>query len=382
MVWIHGGGLYSGSSTLALYDGTVLAAVGDVIMVSMQYRLGGLGFLYLGTSDAPGNVGLLDQRLALQWVADNIAAFGGDPKRVTIFGESAGAASVGLHLLSRGSESLFQYAIMQSGSSLGTWPVDTAAVALDKAYALSKLVKCGGRETPVSSIAKCLRNVDAIKLSNLTWSVPDLSPIHTPFMATVDGNFLSDLPSKLLSRGLMKNTSILTGSNLHEGYFFLLQKFPQFSPADRVLNKTEFDMAAQNILRERSDAVQETAKFEYLRTLSSSSQPPAPRYRELLQDILGDYLFVCPVVHTAEAFSKYSSAYLYQFSHRTSANPWPTWMGVLHGYELDHVFGAPLASSGKHKYDSQEKDLSSKMIAYWTKFAKTGYFLLCMQIIL
>ena len=91
---------------------------------------------------------------------------------------------------------------------------------------------------------------------------------------------------------------------------------------------------------------------------------------------------VCPVVHTAAAFSKYSSSvYLYQFSHRTSANPWPTWMGVLHGYELDHVFGAPLASSGTHKYDSWEKELSSKMIAYWTNFAKTGYFLLCTQII-
>ncbi|NXT62289.1 ACES Acetylcholinesterase, partial [Chaetops frenatus] len=105
-----------GAASLDVYDGRFLAAAEGVLVVSMNYRVGALGFLALpGHPEAPGNVGLLDQRLALRWVQDNIAAFGGDPGAVTLFGESAGAASAGLHLLSGGSRGLFRRAVLQSG---------------------------------------------------------------------------------------------------------------------------------------------------------------------------------------------------------------------------------------------------------------------------
>lgn len=94
------GGFYSGSATLDVYDHKTLVSEENVILVSMQYRVASLGFLYFGTSDVPGNAGLFDQMMALQWVRDNIAAFGGNPDNVTLFGESAGAVSVSMHLLS------------------------------------------------------------------------------------------------------------------------------------------------------------------------------------------------------------------------------------------------------------------------------------------
>lgn len=142
-MWIFGGGFTSGSAALELYDGHVLAAKGDVIVVSMQYRLGPLGFLSLGSdSSAPGNAGLLDQQLALRWVHDHIADFGGDPQHVAIFGESAGAASVGYHLLSRGSDDLFQSAILQSGSPLSPWAFVEPEKAKKRAYQLAELVPC------------------------------------------------------------------------------------------------------------------------------------------------------------------------------------------------------------------------------------------------
>ena len=125
LVWIFGGGFYSGTSTLDLYDMRVLVAQENIIMVSMQYRVASLGFLYSKTDDAPGNAGLFDQRMALEWIKDNIENFGGNPENVTIFGESAGAASVGYHLLSPLSRNLFSQAIMQSASALVPWGVVT-----------------------------------------------------------------------------------------------------------------------------------------------------------------------------------------------------------------------------------------------------------------
>lgn len=101
----------------------ILASEENVIVVSMQYRVASMGFLYLGTPDAPGNAGLFDQNLALRWVRDNIHHFGGDPKQVTLFGESAGAVSVSLHLLSALSRDLFQRAILESGSPTAPWAI-------------------------------------------------------------------------------------------------------------------------------------------------------------------------------------------------------------------------------------------------------------------
>jgi len=121
MVWIFGGGFYSGTTTLDVYNGQILAAEYDVVVVSIGYRVGALGFLCLEHPSAPCNMGLFDQLMGLQWVQRNIGAFGGDANNVTIFGESAGSVSVSLHLLSPLSRDLFQRAILQSGSANMPW---------------------------------------------------------------------------------------------------------------------------------------------------------------------------------------------------------------------------------------------------------------------
>jgi carboxylesterase type B len=141
-VWIYGGGFSAGSSTLDIYDSKYLASRGDVIVVSMQYRVGPLGFLALcRESGVAGNAGLLDQQAALDWVHKYIGSFGGDPTRVTLFGESAGAVSVSYHLLSPGSKNLFQSAIMQSAAvGGGKWNFIEWDRAIEKATALAKLV--------------------------------------------------------------------------------------------------------------------------------------------------------------------------------------------------------------------------------------------------
>ena len=118
-----------------------MAAKGDVVVVSMQYRVGALGFLSIGSESAPGNAGLLDQQLALRWIHEHVAAFGGNPQQVTIFGESAGAASVGLHLLSPGSDDLFRSAVMQSAAAGAHWAFVETEEAKRRSYKLAELVR-------------------------------------------------------------------------------------------------------------------------------------------------------------------------------------------------------------------------------------------------
>src|SRR5207244_5548439 len=137
MVWIHGGAFVNGSGATPWYDGTRFAEHGDVVVVTINYRLGALGFLHLADVGgeqyaSSGNVGLLDQVAALTWVRDNIATFGGDPDNVTIFGESAGGMSVGRLLRLPWARGLFHRAIPQSGASSGVLARDAAAKLTDE----------------------------------------------------------------------------------------------------------------------------------------------------------------------------------------------------------------------------------------------------------
>lgn len=139
MVWIFGGGFFSGSPNLDVYDGRFLAAMEDVVVASMNYRLGPFGFLYL-KSHVKGNVGLMDQQLALKWVRDNIAKFNGDPDQVTIFGESAGSVSVGLQYLNPTSRTYFKRFIMESSGPLNRWALHTQEEAHETGIAVSTFI--------------------------------------------------------------------------------------------------------------------------------------------------------------------------------------------------------------------------------------------------
>ena len=155
MVWIHGGAYFSGTIFATFYDGKYIAAQ-NVVVVSINYRLGQFGFFYAGTDDAPGNVGLHDQLLALQWVSNNIHKFGGDPNKVTIFGESAGSFAVGSLIISPLSQDLFQRAIMQSGSPTSHDAFQTRKEAIKTSLNLALNVQC-----PIDSMqtmVDCLRN--------------------------------------------------------------------------------------------------------------------------------------------------------------------------------------------------------------------------------
>lgn len=167
LVWIHGGGLIYGSSSFELYNGETLASKADAVIVSINYRLSTLGFLYSDqVADVPGNQGLWDQALALQWVQDNIRAFGGDPEQVTIVGESGGSWSVSAHILSPISRNLFANAILMSGAIP---KINEPELNIKPLLGGLRKVGCATEEdTSIDAkVISCLEKMDATKLSSL-----------------------------------------------------------------------------------------------------------------------------------------------------------------------------------------------------------------------
>merc|ERR1712180_553682 len=144
MVWIHGGGVVAGSAVQTDYNGIPLAALGDVIVVTINYRLNVFGFLTTGDEALPGNLGLMDQIKALEWIKENIGAFGGDSNRITIFGESAGSASVNFHMISPRSRGLFNRAVLQSGTAFtpGAF-MDDRDILRNQAFGIGERLGCG-----------------------------------------------------------------------------------------------------------------------------------------------------------------------------------------------------------------------------------------------
>lgn len=147
----------------------MLASEENIIVVSINYRVASQGFLYLGTPDAPGNAGLFDQNMALRWVHDNIHRFGGDPNRVTLFGESAGAVSVSMHMLSAMSRDLFQRAILQSGSPTVPWGIISRQEAILRSLRLAEAVDCPHDRDDLDATVACLRSKEPQQLVDNEW---------------------------------------------------------------------------------------------------------------------------------------------------------------------------------------------------------------------
>ncbi|OTF69847.1 hypothetical protein BLA29_006798, partial [Euroglyphus maynei] len=214
MVWIYGGGFSLGSIdgvASILYDGSVIAALGDVVLVEMNYRLGPFGFLYSGTDKAPGNQGIHDQLMALRWVHDNIDRFGGDPNRVTIFGESAGSFAVSMLIMSPLAKGLFQRAIMQSGA-ISELKQFSPEFAIEKAQKFG--AKCGCHQQDMDEMIECLKRLPPAKL---TWKgdgldIPAMFEGIQPIVMWGDkAGLLPDRPSEMIRKGDYNHVDLMFG---------------------------------------------------------------------------------------------------------------------------------------------------------------------------
>lgn len=374
LVWIFGGGFYSGTSTLNLYDGKILAAENDLIVVSIGYRVGPFGFLSLDHPEAPGNAGMFDQLMALDWVQRNIRNFGGDPNNVTLFGESAGSVSVSMHLLSPLSRSKFSRAIMQSGVGNMPWATITIEESKSRALALAKILNCP-YEGDAEEILNCLRLLSAHDIVIEQWVSRGIAQF--PFVPIVDGAFLVETPEMSLKRQNFKKCPIIAGSNMNEGSFFVMYElFPEYLSLDHIkLNREHFLAMIKHLFfyypqypQKASSIGIDAIAFQYSNWLDPSDKVSNAI---ALDNAVGDFQFTCNVNLFAHAYAEAGeNVFSYYFTERYKSNPWPEWMGVLHGDEIWFAFGEALKPG--LNFSQAEKDLSRKVMKYWTNFAKSG----------
>jgi len=403
MVWIFGGGFYSGTTTLDCYDGRIMAAKYDVILVSIAYRVGALGFLCFDDPSAPCNVGLYDQLLGLEWVQNNVASFGGDPANVTLFGESAGSVSVSLHLLSPLSRDKFNRAILQSGSANMPWATISLAEGRRRSEELALLYLGCPHTSDVRALVDCLRQVEPSKLVEEQWVSRGI--LQFPFLPVVDGTFLPESPELMLEHRSFKPCPILIGSNRNEGSWFLVYELGDRltventarSPREplqvrvgdsKTMPRDQFLLSVNSLFfyfphyrhELNSSFARDAIAFHYSDWNALSLDESLSNLNSL-DNAVGDANFYCPLNRFAVAYAAAGHpVYMYYFTQRYESSPWPQWMGVLHGDEILFMFGAvlrepPVVSlNGNWKlvYSEAEKRLSRAMIRYWTNFAKTG----------
>jgi para-nitrobenzyl esterase len=362
MVWFHGGRNQQGSAgdpvpfpgvSGHFYDAHVLAQERGVVVVTTNYRINVFGFFAhaaLASEDPghpyAGNMGLLDQRAALEWVRTNIAAFGGNPKRVTIFGESGGSRHTCLHIASPGSKKLFHRAISQSGGCTTRQPTAAEGAATAATFATS--AGCGAasdqlaclREKPVSALLAILEQS----------GTPGGIVPNSDFGPVVDGGFLPDQPRALFDAGRYARVPYILGSNTDEGTLFVLA-----GPA----LPTEAAYLAE--LQERYGTLADEVAALY-----PASSYPTPR--DALARASGDQIHVCTTYDTARrAAAGGARTYLYNFA-REIPIPILQQIGLraFHGAEIVYVFGSITPPS------ADDATLGEMMRGYWTRFARSG----------
>jgi len=353
MIWIYGGGATTGGTSEARQDGENLAKNG-IVVVSMNYRLGIFGFYadhelaMESPAHAAGNYGLMDQTAAFQWVQHNIAAFGGDPKNVTIFGESAGSSSVSVQMASPLSRGLFARAIGESGS--GIRREQTAYPSLEESEEQDEQF---AKVAFGNSALAALRMMSADKLVEAATSK---APGVPRFGFNIDGLFLSESVAAIYGAGKQAHVPLLAGWNADEG-------------TNQVVNSP--DKLTMQGLRATADTDFRTRADEFLEVYAAHNDQEAAR---AAKDYAGDKFIAYATWAWLEAQTKTGGApvYRYFFELASPGDPvHPAALGTFHSDDIEYVFGTLTSRKGAD-WRPEDYTLSKVMQAYWTNFARVG----------
>ncbi|XP_045207103.2 cholinesterase 1-like [Mercenaria mercenaria] len=386
MIYIYGGAFQYGFQNA--YISTALVALHDVIYVTFNYRVSHYGFLASKKHGLKGNYGLWDQHMAIQWVHDNIAAFGGDPNRVTLFGDSAGAASVIYQAMYEGNKGRIQRVIAQSGTVCSFWSFDRYPDLLFEDLS----TKSGCKKRTFQETMKCLRAMDIeAKEKHMTFEA-DFLPVY-------DGEFIKYKPDDIFGKQSLESASalrnfadvdIIIGLNSEEGLTELealarmsgdnLEIFSDGMSEKQM--KAYTDQLFKEMNKTHNDILMKSVLHQY--TDWSDPQSDTSR-RSMFLDLLKDVHYTDSTVKTVNAhvsLGSHGNTYMYHFDHKPSFSVSPKWVdGADHTEEIPFVLGFPrfyMYLFGKFYEDpplhipQNELHLSKAMMKYWTQFAKTG----------
>lgn len=382
MVFLHGGNFESGAASLY---GPARLVDKDVVVVTLNYRIGILGFLSTGDAACPGNMGLLDQNMALRWVRDNIGHFGGDPNSVTLFGQGAGAVSVWLHIFSPQSQGLFERAIAESGTALSDWALET------KPEEFSRVVATGaGCSNTDSSYAMldCLMRTPASELLRIQQESKSFGdfPVRTaPVIDSFQGEgaFLPEDPLVILDRGDFRKVPLIAGVNKDEAAFFypvLAAYLRDRSGRDPSYVRTMLlPKFFSNAIRyeDPPPEVLDSVDAHYFRGVNFMDSNAIIR---AFINMSTDAMFVSGNHATLSRYSRYEvPTYMYVFEYRGDSSLLdarlgfqrkPFDLGVSNGDELVYLFD--VMADGLRPLSNLDTLVSSRVINLWTDFAKSG----------
>lgn len=387
MIWIYGGGFVSGQS--GLYDGSYLTEIGDVIVVTVNYRLGILGFYSTGDEAAPGNFGLWDQLLAMKWVKNNIAAFGGDPNSITIFGESAGSISVSLHSFNPDNKDLFHRVIFESGT-----PLQEAVFNIDidthaKAYAL--LMNCTENNMEhrnTTEMVECIRTKTAQEVLNSQMDhIPNTYREYFNLMPVLDGDLIKQYPLDIVMDSsspalhFLQSLDILGGTNSGEGSLFLgahaatMGRIWNISLTNGISRQNFCSYVAPQIATDfyhnQVNVANDICQF-YQSHVDDGDQALK------MTQMYGDMLFQAPTASYLYSHARNNTGtktFQYLLSHEfcTKFDQLPAWFrGVPHAGELSYLWRPKFIGMLLNTSCPVDTNLSLAMISYWSNFAKTG----------
>ncbi|XP_072396035.1 para-nitrobenzyl esterase-like [Diabrotica undecimpunctata] len=358
--WIHGGGFISGFGSV--YNPKLFIDY-DIVIVTINYRLGALGFLTTIDNNIPGNLGLKDQLLALHWVHDNINAFGGDPKQVTVGGESGGSMSAGFHLLSKSARGLFSGIIQQSGSPLAGffYPSNDREVAFEYGRQLNKSFN----SSKSSDLLAMLQEASMADIINLqTTFYPRNRPqgfmtslVWKPVIEEdVDTAAVTGPMHSAILDGEFNFVPVLIGLNSEESLFILNDTSDEFKQRVKYYDETPKNMISEylNIAEEAREDVGKALKSLYTNSSFEEDTLGFIKYTS-------DENFGRSIARQAEAGSRYAPVYMYQLSWYNKTNPYP---GVEHGDDLLYMWFV------LETFPSYNEALRKPILKWWTNFIK------------
>lgn len=384
MLYIHGGSFALGGADI--YSGDILATFNDVVVVTINHRLNVFGFLSNGTKSS-GNFGLWDMRMALQWVHENIGAFGGDSDKVTLFGNSAGGAAVMYQAMYPGNKGLFQRVIAQSGSSFVFWAIQEKPYEYYRKY--------------VSDVGCDVGDYDKIRGCLLEKSAEELQVNSWDFLPSVDRDFLWETPSDLFSedslygepvRKFFGEIDLMNGVTSSDGamsistWTELLKK--QNIDINQGVPRVFFeDYYIPSSLRTVYEGVSNVTIKSVIHQYTDWSKPDDPEItRDKMIDLASDISFFIPAVKASMKHSNNdtkTNSYFYVFDHKPSFIPEPNWLeGATHTMEVAYIFGLHKSMERKLIDDLNAIDplnvtaddigLSNLLMTMWSNFAKSG----------